>query len=69
VSNEGALLSALREIEGADVVAQDFSLLTFSEQMHVIHNTSVLLGFHGAGIKSTHTKHRHTNKWTHTYSS
>lgn len=64
MSNEGALLSALREIEGVDVVAQDFSLLTFSEQMHVIHNTSVLLGFHGAGIAGTHstqTEHTHTH--------
>lgn len=55
VANEQELLSSLRAAmgpRGVSVVAEDFSTLPFLQQVRTIQNTSVLLGFHGAGTSS-----------------
>jgi hypothetical protein len=49
VANQADFLNGLRSIPNARVVALDFSTIPFVEQIRVIQNTSVLVGFHGAG--------------------
>mmetsp|Transcript_21774 Transcript_21774/g.44720 ORF Transcript_21774/g.44720 Transcript_21774/m.44720 type:complete len:294 (+) Transcript_21774:1315-2196(+) len=50
-ANEGEVVSALSNIPGAGQFrAVDFSSIPFQEQLEVVHNTSLLIGMHGAAL-------------------
>lgn len=50
-ANENEVISALRDIPGAgDFRAVDFSSIPYSEQIKLAHNTSLLIGMHGAAL-------------------
>ena len=50
VANEEEFINMLRSIPDVDVIAQDFATISFLDQMKLISQTSVLIGFHGAGM-------------------
>jgi len=52
-ANPSQLQSALRSIDGVTVVVQDLSLLSFTEQVHLVASSSIVIGMHGAGIASS----------------
>ena len=50
-ANEGDVIAALQDIPGAgDLRAVDFSAIPYSEQIQLVHNTSLLIGMHGAAL-------------------
>lgn len=60
IENEDDVLDALWSLQetltgeqAIELVVQDFSLLTFEEQMRLMSETSVLVGMHGAGISQS----------------
>ncbi len=55
IRNMPQLAAALRAVPGVEVIVQDFSLLSFPEQIALVHRSSVLLSMHGAG--TTHIFH------------
>lgn len=55
IANLEALTSALHEIPGVRVTAQDFAQLQFAEQVALSHSAGVFVSMHGAG--TTHIFH------------
>ena len=55
IRNMPELEAALKATPGLEIIIQDFSLLSFQEQVALVHRSSVLLSMHGAG--TTHIFH------------
>jgi hypothetical protein len=52
-ANEGEIVSALKTIQGAELVVQDLAALSFTQQVQLISSSSLIIGVHGAGIANT----------------
>merc|ERR1712046_35550 len=50
VANEEEFIKMMKSIPDVDVIVQDFATISFLDQMKLMSQTSVLVGFHGAGM-------------------
>ena len=54
-ANENELVATIESIPDLALQAVDFATIPFSEQMKLVHNTSILVGMHGGGLFHTIT--------------